>query len=130
MTPTLGRVLIADDEPSLLKMMTAYLRRLGYAVAAVQTSAEAWAAMEADPGGFVCAVLDATMSGMPLEELGRKMIGASPSLRILVASGFPVDVTALENAAPNRVAFLHKPFTPEMLANTVRRLLAPQDEAV
>jgi DNA-binding NtrC family response regulator len=130
MTPTLGRVLIADDEPSLLKMMTAYLQRLGYAVAAVQTAAEAWEQMEADPSGFVCAVLDATMSGTPLEQLGRKMLYANPSLRILVASGFPVDVTALEDVAPNRVAFLHKPFTPEMLANAIRRLLAPQEEGV
>ena len=29
---TTGRILIVDDEPALLKMMSVYLRRLGYAV--------------------------------------------------------------------------------------------------
>jgi DNA-binding NtrC family response regulator len=130
MEPTLGRVLIADDEPALLKMITAYLRRLGYAVSAVPTPAQACAEMEADPSGFICAVVDATMDGMPVEELGRKLLGASAGLRLLVASGFPIDVSALETAAPGRVAFLHKPFTPEMLANTMRRLLGPKEQSV
>jgi DNA-binding NtrC family response regulator len=39
-----------------------------------------------------------------------------------------VDVTALEAVAPGRVAFLLKPFTPEMLATAVRRLLAAEEE--
>jgi CheY-like chemotaxis protein len=46
----------------------------------------------------------------------------------LTASGYPVDITALEAAAPGRVAFLHKPFTPEMLAAAIRRMLAAQEE--
>src|SRR5215469_4727067 len=130
MSPTLGRVLIADDEPSLLKMMTAYLRRLGYSVSAVHTPAEACAELESDPSGFVCAVVDATMAGMPMDEMARKMLRASAALRLLVASGFPVDVSALESEAPGRVAFLHKPFTPEMLAGTVRRLLESKEQSV
>jgi CheY-like chemotaxis protein len=130
MDPTPGRILIADDEPSLLKMMTAYLSRLGYPVTAVPTTAEAWSQMQSDPASFVCAVLDATMAGMTMDELARKMLGANPQLRLLAASGFPVDVTSLEAEAPGRVAFLHKPFTPEMLATAVRRLLAPQEENI
>ena len=130
MDPTPGRILIADDEPSLLKMMTAYLSRLGYPVTAVPTTAEAWSEMQADPASFVCAVLDATMAGMTMDELARKMLGVNPQLRLLAASGFPVDVTSLEAEAPGRVAFLHKPFTPEMLATAVRSLLAPQEENI
>ena len=130
MDSTSGRILIADDEPSLLKMMTAYLSRIGYPITAVRTTAEAWSEMQADPKSFVCAVLDATMSGMTMDELARKMLDINPELRLLAASGFPVDVSGLETIAPGRVAFLHKPFTPEMLATAVRRLLAPQEEGV
>ena len=56
------------------------------------------------------------------------MLNASPFLRVLTSSGYPVDISALEAAAPGRVAFLHKPFTPEMLAATIRRMLAAQEE--
>jgi hypothetical protein len=36
----------------------------------------------------------------------------------------------LQAEAPGRVIFLHKPFTPAMLARAVRRMLATQEEAV
>jgi hypothetical protein len=46
----------------------------------------------------------------------------------LAASGYPVDVSTLEAAAPGRVAFLLKPFTAEMLADCIRRMIAPDKE--
>jgi two-component system, cell cycle sensor histidine kinase and response regulator CckA len=121
-----------DDEPSLLKLVSAYLGRLGYAVTTANTTEKAWAEMESalagGNGAFAVAVLDATMPGLPMSELAERMLKASGSLRILTSSGYPVDIGKLEEAAPGRVAFLHKPFTPEMLAATVRRMIAPQEE--
>jgi FixJ family two-component response regulator len=63
-----------------------------------------------------------------MEELALQMLDANPSLRVIAASGYPVDMSRLETAAPGRVAFLHKPFTPEMLADSVRRMLASEEE--
>ena len=128
------RVLLVDDEPSLLKLVSSYLRRLGYAVTTVNTTEKAWAEMESSLAGgngvYAVAVLDATMPGLPMPELAERMLKASGTLRILTSSGYPVDIGPLEEAAPGRVAFLHKPFTPEMLAAAVRRMLAPQEESV
>jgi two-component system, cell cycle sensor histidine kinase and response regulator CckA len=126
------RVLLVDDEPSLLKLVSTYLSRLGYAVTTANTTEKAWAEMESALAGgnglFAVAVLDATMPGLPMNELAERMLKACDSLRVLTSSGYPVDIGPLEEAAPGRVAFLHKPFTPEMLAATVRRMLAPQEE--
>jgi two-component system, cell cycle sensor histidine kinase and response regulator CckA len=128
------RVLLVDDEPSLLKMVSAYLGRLGYAVTTANTTEKAWAEMESSLAGtkaaYAVAVLDATMPGLPMHELAERMLKACGSLRILTSSGYPVDIGQLEEAAPGRVAFLHKPFTPEMLAAAVRRMLASQEENV
>ena len=128
------RVLLVDDEPSLLKLVSSYLSRLGYAVTTANTTEKAWAEMESSLAGangrYAVAVLDATMPGLPMAELAERMLKASSSLRILTSSGYPVDIGALEQAAPGRVAFLHKPFTPEMLAAAVRRMLAAQEENV
>jgi two-component system cell cycle sensor histidine kinase/response regulator CckA len=123
-----GRILIVDDEPALLKMMSIYLGRLGYSVTTVNTTEQAWHEVETAPTGFLAAVLDATMPGMTMEELATRMLSISPKLCVLTASGYPVDMTYLEAAAPGRVSFLHKPFTPEMLAAAVRRMLAAQEE--
>ena len=126
MDKTTGRILIVDDEPPLLRMMRLYMGRLGYQVTTVDATDKAWALVEADPSAFGVAVLDGSMAGMSMEELGSRMLRASPSLCVLTASGYPVDMTVLTAQAPGRVAFLLKPFSPEALAKAVRRLLAAE----
>jgi DNA-binding NtrC family response regulator len=123
-----GHILLVDDEPSLLRMMSTYLQRLGYSVTTCATTDRACAEIQAHPEGFDAAVLDATMDGLTMEELALLMLRANPAMRILGASGYPVDMSALEAAAPRRVAFLHKPFTPQMLAASLGRMLAAEKE--
>ena len=130
MTNAASQILIVDDEPSLLKMLTVYLRRLDYAVVAADSTEKAWAEVEAAPHAFALAVLDATMSGIPMLDLAARMLAADPRLCVIAASGYPVDITVLQAAAPGRVIFLHKPFSPEMLGNAVRRMIATQEADV
>ena len=125
-----GRILIVDDEPSLLKMMSIYLRRLGYSVGVAGSAEAALAEVEAAPRSFAVAVLDASMSGIGLEDLVARMLAACPRLCVIAASGYPVDMAPLQAAAPGRVMFLHKPFSPESLGNAVRRMIATQEEDV
>jgi two-component system, cell cycle sensor histidine kinase and response regulator CckA len=122
-----GQILIVDDEPSLLKMMSLYLRRLGYEVVTAAGPEEGLEALKAQPGGFAVAVLDATMAGPSLDDLATQMLMVTPRLCVIAASGYPVDTSLLESAAPGRVAFLHKPFAPEMLAAIVRRMIGTQE---
>src|SRR5271157_3625386 len=53
-----ARILLVDDDPSLLKMMGVYLGRLGYSVTLANTTEKAWAEVEAAPSGYDIAVLD------------------------------------------------------------------------
>jgi len=119
-----ARILIVDDEPALLKMIGAYLTRLGYSVETSDSTEEAWNKVRDDPSGFSVAVLDGSMPGMSSAELARKILNASPELCVIAASGYPADLTELQAAAPGRAAFLQKPFTPEKLAAMVERMLA------
>jgi DNA-binding NtrC family response regulator len=127
MTPIRAQILIVDDEPSLLKMMSVYLRRLGYEVVTAVSAEQALEAISAQPGGFSVAVVDASLEGISLEDLASKMLISTPKLCVIAASGYPVDTSILEAAAPGRVIFLHKPFAPELLANAVRRMLGTQE---
>ena len=125
-----GKILIADDEPTLLKMLSTYLGRLGYSVATADTGDTAWSAVEAAPHEFAAAVLDASMPGIGIFPLALKMLAANPVLCVLAASGYPVDISDVAATAPGRVEFLQKPFTGEMLAAALRRMLAAQEEGV
>ncbi|MBZ5725954.1 MAG: response regulator [Acidobacteriia bacterium] len=128
MSHAAGRILIVDDEPSLLKMMSVYLARLGFAVTTSDRTDEAWSEVAADPASFAVTVLDATMPGLGMEDLALRMLHVNPKLCVLATSGYPVDMSALAAIAPGRVGFLHKPFTPESLAAGIRRMLGPQEE--
>jgi two-component system, cell cycle sensor histidine kinase and response regulator CckA len=123
-----ARILIVDDEPALLKMMSVYLQRLGYRVTTFDRTEQASALIPDRIHEYAVAVLDASMAGISMEALASDMLRAHPGLRVLAASGYPVDVQTLEAAAPGRVAFLHKPFSPQMLAAAVRRMLGPEKE--
>ena len=124
------RILLVDDEPQLLKMMSLYLVRRGFAVTTAASTEQAWQEMQADPSAFAIAVLDATMAGMSMEELALRILNANPSVAVITASGYPVVMSALEAAAPGRVMFLHKPFTADMLVDAVRRMLGSQEEGL
>ena len=119
-----------DDEPALLKMMTIYLGRRGYDVTTAETTEKAWSMAEASPSDFAVAVLDASMAGLSMQDLALRLLHASPSLCVIAASGYPVDMAGMESAAPGRVMFLHKPFAPEMLADAVRRMIASQKSEI
>ena len=128
MDRTARRILIVDDEPPLLRMMSVYLGRLGYTVTTAEATDKAWALVEADPTAFDAAVLDGSMEGMSMEELAARMLNANPSMCVLSASGYPVDVSGLAAKAPGRVAFLLKPFSPQALASAVGGLLGAQEK--
>ena len=127
MPDTETNILIVDDEPPLLRMMSLYLGRKGYRVTVAGSAPKARAELAAAPGGYAAVVLDATVPGGSPADLGGEILRSDSSVRVLVASGYPVDVSALEAEAPGRVAFLHKPFSPEMLANAVRSLLGAKE---
>jgi len=128
MDRTARRILIVDDEPPLLRMMSLFLGRHGYTVTTADTTEKAWALVQADPSAFDIAVLDGSMEGMSMEELATRMLDANPAICILCASGYPVDISALSAKAPGRVAFLLKPFTPQALASAVGGLVAAQEQ--
>ncbi len=111
-------------------MMAVYLERLGFQVTTADTTERAWAAVQNAPEEYAVAVLDGSMPGITSEELALRILGANRSARIIAASGYPVDMSPLEAAAPGRAVFLQKPFSPEMLAATVRRMLAPEKESL
>ena len=87
------------------------------------TTDKAWSAFEEAPREFMVAVLDGSMPGLSMYDLARRMLDANPRLGVIAASGYPVDMTAVEGLAPGRVMFLQKPFTPEALLNAVSHLV-------
>jgi DNA-binding NtrC family response regulator len=111
--------------------MASYLTRLGYSVIPANDTDEAWEKVGAAPGELTVAVFDATVGGGDTtENLALRLLRANPSLGVIVTSGYPVEMAALQAGAPGRLAFLHKPFGPEHLVEAVRRMIGSQEEEI
>jgi two-component system alkaline phosphatase synthesis response regulator PhoP len=124
------KILIVDDEPALLKMMALYLKRKGHLVTTVDSTDAAWETVGESSAEFVAAVLDASMRGLSAQDLGLRLLASNPEICVIVASGYPVDMSRLTDAGPGRVEFLQKPFAPEALDGTLRRMIASQEKNV
>jgi DNA-binding NtrC family response regulator len=116
-----GRILIVDDDAGLLKVMDAYLSRLGYRVDARSNADEAWALVEANPAVYAGALVDLNMPGMRGEELVRRILESKAAIRLVVVSGYPAGLSWVETLDGNRVSFLPKPFAPNELADALKR---------
>ncbi len=121
-------IMVIDDDPALLGFTSKYLARLGYSVAPYRNPEEAWKQFTIPASDYTLVVVDLSMPALSGEQLSRMMLEAKPGIRLIITSGYPFDIDKLRAAGGGeRLAFLHKPFTPAMLAGTVARLL--QDAA-
>jgi len=111
------RILLVDDEAPLVGLLQKYLERLGYEVEPCLTPADALARFEADPARFALVLTDLTLPGMRGDEMINRMRLRVPTLRAVIASGYPYE------ASGKWTRFLQKPFLPKMLAEQIEELL-------
>lgn len=123
MSEAAASILLVDDDLSLLRFTGRYLTRMGYLVEERNGAAEAWALFEQAPRQHTLAFVDLTMRGGSGQDLAARMLAHNPDLRIVFWSGYPFDPAQFSGNFPGRVEFLLKPFTPAMLAGTVKRLM-------
>ena len=121
--PTTARILVVDDEQQLLKILTRYLTKLGYGVVSAGSTEDAWEHIKAAPASYALALIDATMPGMSAEELTRRILEANPAIGVIASSGYPITPEEFSVLDPARVRFLHKPFSPDVLAEMVREMV-------
>src|ERR1051326_8611348 len=107
---SLEKVLIADDDDMLLRLMASYLQRCGYEVATANDAYEALGALQTQ-GPFAVLVTDLAMPGMSGLDLLREVRKSDPQLEVIVVSAANTIESAIaamrEGGAFN---YLLKPF--------------------
>ncbi|WP_337844262.1 response regulator [Thermus sp.] len=115
------RVLLVDDEESILVPLEFLLKKGGHEVVLARTGEEALRALE--EGGFALVVLDLMLPGLDgfavLEALREKP--SRPKVLVLTARGREAD--RAKAMALGAEAFMTKPFSTRALMEEVRRLL-------
>lgn len=124
------RVMLVDDEPSIVAIASQMLTGLGYTVVGFEDPREALARYRESPDAFAAVISDLTMPGMSGLELLGKLRKMRPDQRVLVCTGYNSTAGEAEVLALGGTAFLRKPFSRVSLASALRRLLDGVDQAV
>jgi CheY-like chemotaxis protein len=114
------RVLVVDDEPSVLGVVSRTLQRLGYRTASAGQGEEALALLERDTD-FDLVLSDVVMPRMDGRALQRAGRARFPRIPVLLMSGYEAE--AQRDDGP----ILKKPFTAAELASAVRDALDRAD---
>ncbi len=122
--PHAARVLLAEDDPSVRRLVRRGLERAGFTVTAVEGGQEAIDVFEAQPDAFDIAVFDYKMPGATGLQALQRIRELSPGIPALVVSGHPEG--AGEEGWPEDVPLLMKPFDPRRLAERIATVLAAE----
>ncbi|QJR37569.1 PAS domain S-box protein [Gemmatimonas groenlandica] len=121
-----GTILVVEDEPSILKLTSTMLRRLGYDVLVAAGPSNAIALAEAHPGPIDLLLTDVIMPEMNGSDLATAVRQRYPKLRVLFMSGYTADIIADRGVMGASVHFVQKPFTARDLQVAVEGAIADQ----
>jgi DNA-binding NtrC family response regulator len=113
-----AKILVVDDEPSILKLLKEALTQWGYQVACVGTGGEALEAIRTEL--FDAAITDIRMPEMSGLELLREIKRHDDSIEVVVMTGYPTIASAVEALKEGAYDYLSKP----LILDELRHLMA------
>jgi DNA-binding NtrC family response regulator len=116
------RILVVDDEEGMLEVCAATLQKLCNSDVFVEQDSRR-AAERLTEECFDLLIVDIRMPGLSGVELLRSLRQRDPHLPVLMMTAFPSVETAVESMKLGAADYITKPFLPEDLLATVRRLL-------
>ena len=113
-----ARIVIADDEPSLRKILGSLLRRDGYEVAEARDGEEALRALSP---GVSCLITDLRMPGMDGMALFRRAIAELPALKVIIFTAYGRITESVEAVKLGAFDYIEKGADQEYILQVVRK---------
>jgi len=120
--PANATILIVDDEPSLLEIVSFVLGAAGYTLLLANSPNEAIRLAEAHAGKIDLLLSDIVMPEMNGPELAIRLATFKPDMKVLFMSGYPENHTKVRGAGT--AEFIGKPFVIAALVRKVEDVLA------
>jgi PAS domain S-box-containing protein len=117
------RILLVDDEETLIQIGKAMLERLGYTVVTKTSSVEALEAFGEKPHAFDLVITDQTMPHLTGEKLAKGLMQIRKNIPIILCTGYSQLVTGEKAKAAGVREFVMKPLVMRDFAETVQKVL-------
>ena len=119
----MASLMIVDDDPDVLNLLTNVLAAAGHRVEAVANALEALTIIYSRPPPDLL-ITDVLMPGMTGFDLARRVRRDRPAVRLLYISGFFETAEVINDPAARYGKVLHKPIAPNQLRMAVAEALA------
>src|SRR5882672_1751397 len=118
------RILIADDDPAILRLVSAILEKENYGVVTARDGREAYKILQSDPD-FTAAILDVVMPHISGPELVRYMKTEKRLMKIpvMMMTAEQDPKLSSDSFSAGAVVFLPKPFTTAQLHIMLQMLI-------
>jgi two-component system response regulator GlrR len=120
-SPSKGKILLVDDDPGLLRLLSIRLRAEGYEVEAVESAHDALASLNRFTPDLV--ITDLRMDKMDGIGLLKELQTRSPGLRVVIVTAHGTIPDAVVATQSGAFGFLTKPIDKEELMVTVEKAL-------
>jgi len=117
------KLLLVDDEESIIVVEKQVLERLGYQVTSLTSSIEALEAFRADPDKFDLVITDMSMPKLSGDKLAHELIKMRPDIPVLLCTGFSEAMTDEKIKSMGLKGLLMKPIMMKDLAQKIREVL-------
>lgn len=125
------QILVADDDPAILRLVKAIVEKEGYTVVAARDGREAYKLLQSGEQ-FAAAIFDVVMPHIQGPEIARFMQSEKRLLKIpiMMMTAEQNPKLSSDSFAAGAVVFLPKPFTTSQLQVMLRMLIAKARSAV
>ena len=117
------KILLVDDEETLVNMGERMLRYLQYDVMGATSSTEALEHFSSAPDDFDLVITDMAMPKMTGADLAKKILTIRPEIPIILCTGYAKEWNEEKALDLGFKAFIHKPLSIHKLAQTLRSTL-------
>ena len=117
------RILIVDDEESMVEIGRRRLERLGYQVEARTNPIEALELFRADPDQFDLVITDMTMPHITGDKLVKEILKIRPDMPTILCTGFSEKIDEEKAKEIGIRQYIEKPFDRGTLSRLVRKVL-------
>jgi two-component system cell cycle sensor histidine kinase/response regulator CckA len=116
-------ILLVEDEPGVRQLVQRVLAGRGYDVLEARDVTHAAEISRSFPRQIHLLLSDIVMPGLSGPDLAQRIVADRPDIRVLYMSGFANRLNTERGSLSSGVTILHKPFTTDNLARTVRDCL-------
>ncbi len=113
-------ILLIDDEDMVIQVGTKMLARLGYKVLTAEGGKAAIKLFSEMSDEIDVVILDLIMPDMDAGMIMKRLKAIDPLAKIILASGYNLDIYAKTDMASNCIDFIQKPFTLGTLQSKIK----------